>query len=790
MNVSEKVSRLQNGSPGIARLNLPSYEWWSEALHGVAYSPGVNFADSGDFSCATSFPEPIGLGATFDRELIHEVASTTSTEARALSNVGRAGLDFWSAQPSSPHIAPLHVHSPPHCPCPLAAMFALCVIPSVLRLCCAAVVVLCRTPNINIFRDPRWGRGQETPGEDPYLSSEYVYYLIRGYQEGEDASYYKVVADCKHYAGYDIEDWHGNQRYGYNAIISNQDLVETYLPSFKSCLKDAHVGSAMCSYNAVNGVPACANAFLMNDIARGRWGWEGWITSDCDAVGNIYDSHHYTSNFSTLVQITLRAGCDIDCGGTLSAHGEQAYADGAINDRDLDTALIRQFSSLVRLGYFDPASRQPYRQYGQEHINTQAAQELARRAARESIVLLKNIRSTLPLSTSTVKTIALIGPHTDSADVQVGNYNGKPCAVTTPFTALSSMAGMKVTKQRGVDVNTTDASGFDAAVASAKAADVIVYIGGINQTIESEGHDRNTIDLPGQQLALLKQLEATGKPLIVILFGGGGVDVSYLRDSANTHAILWAGYPSQAGGDAIADVLFGRYSPAGRLPVTWYPASYVSAVPMTDQSMRSSSGNPGRTYKFYTGQPVYAFGSGLSYSQFTYATIDAPQTQYAIESLIPDAKQDNPRLKAVALTVNVTNTGSVRSDIVVLAYVSNGNPSANSTGPVTPTSSADVTPPIKELFDYAHVHAMAPGSSQQLVLGLSYRVLSQVDLHGHQWLLPGHYTIRLQNEDVVTHAFELTGEPHLLEDFPDPSNPPITATTSAPINKHKRTHSS
>ena len=651
----------------------------------------------------------------------------------------------------------------------------------VVLLCCC----VCRTPNINIFRDPRWGRGQETPGEDPYLSSEYVYYLIRGYQEGEDASYYKVVADCKHYAGYDIEDWHGNQRYGYNAIISNQDLVETYLPSFKSCLKDAHVGSAMCSYNAVNGVPACANAFLMNDIARGRWGWEGWITSDCDAVGNIYDSHHYTSNFSTLVQITLRAGCDIDCGGTLSAHGVRAFEDGAINEADLDVAHTRLFSSLVRLGYFDPPENQPYRRYAWEHVNTTEAHGLAMQAALESIVLLKNIRNTLPLPAGGPTNIALVGPHANNPQAQLGNYNGRACFVSTPFTSLSREPGVKVTLARGADINSTNVSGFDAAVAAAKAADVVVYVGGIDGSIESEGHDRNTIDLPGQQLALLKQLEATGKPLIVILFGGGGVDVSYLRDSANTHAILWAGYPSQAGGDAIADVLFGRYSPAGRLPVTWYPASYVSAVPMTDQSMRSSSGNPGRTYKFYTGQPVYAFGSGLSYSQFTYATIDAPQTQYAIESLIPDAKQDNPRLKAVALTVNVTNTGSVRSDIVVLAYVSNGNPSANSTGPVTPTSSADVTPPIKELFDYAHVHAMAPGSSQQLVLGLSYRVLSQVDLHGHQWLLPGHYTIRLQNEDVVTHAFELTGEPHLLEDFPDPSNPPITKPVMATSSSHK-----
>ena len=492
MTVEEKVARLQNGSPGVARLGLPAYQWWSEALHGVAGSPGVNFANSGNFSCATSFPEPIGLGATFDRYLIRAIATVTSTEARAFNNADRAGLDFW-------------------------------------------------TPNINIFRDPRWGRGQETPGEDTYLSSEYVYYLIRGYQEGEDSRYYKIVADCKHYAGYDIEDWHGNERYGYNAIISMQDLVETYLPSFKSCLKDAHVGSAMCSYNAVNGIPACANGFLMNEIARERWGWEGWITSDCDAIGNIQDNHHYTNNYSTLVQVVLRAGCDLDCGTTLSQHGVQAYNDGAINDYDLNLALSRQFTSLVRLGYFDPAAAQIYRQYGWEHVNTPAAQQLDRVATLESIVLLKN-DGLLPLKAATWN-VALVGPHGNNRYVQEGNYNGRPCFVRTPYDALVSQSGLTVSLAHGVDVNSTNTSGIALALSIAKAADIVIYVGGIDETIESEAHDRDTIDLPGLQLDLLKQLEATGKPLVVILFGGGGVDISYLRDSAATRAIIYAGYP-------------------------------------------------------------------------------------------------------------------------------------------------------------------------------------------------------------------------------------------------------
>ena len=597
-----------------------------------------------------------------------------------------------------------------------------------------------------------------------------MYYLIRGYQEGEDSRYYKIVADCKHYAGYDIEDWHGNERYGYNAVISMQDLVETYLPSFKSCLKDAHVGSAMCSYNAVNGVPACANGFLMNDIARNRWDWDGWITSDCDAVGNIYDSHHYTSNFSTLVQITLRAGCDIDCGGTLSAHGVQAYNDGAITDYDLNLALLRQFSSLVRLGYFDPPERQVYRSYGWEHVNTTGAHLLDRTATLESIVLLKNDANALPLSTDNVKSIALVGPHANNPGIQEGNYNGRPCFIHTPFSVLSAMQGMTVNYAQGVDVNTTRTSGFDAAVSAAKSSDVIVYVGGIDEQVESEGHDRNTIDLPGQQINLIKQLEATGKPLIVILFGGGGVDITYLRDSSNTHAIIWAGYPAQSGGDALVDVLFGRYSPAGRLPVTWYPAEYVDQVPMTDQSMRSSSSNPGRTYKFYTGKPVFAFGTGLSYTTFQYTTVDQVRPVYSIADLAPNALADDKQAD-IALTINVTNSGSVRSDVVVLAFVSSS------------VSPAGVTPPIKELFDYARVHRLAPGATESIVFGLSYRVLTHIDDKGAAWLLPGKYAIKIQNEEEIVHEFELVGEATMIEALPEPTTP-AQQLKAAKENRH------
>ena len=368
-----------------------------------------------------------------------------------------------------------------------------------------------------------------------------MFYLIKGYQEGEDSKYYKVVADCKHYAGYDVENWHGNERYGYNAVISMQDLVETYLPSFKSCLKDAKVGSAMCSYNAVNGVPACANNFLMNEIARGRWGWEGWITSDCGAVSCIYDNHHYVKNHSAQVQVALRSGCDIGCDSALVQYGEQAYADGYIDDYDLDLALTRQFASLVRLGYFDSPVNQPYRQYGYEKVATPASRRLSLRAARESIVLLKN-DGTLPVIQSSIQTVALIGPNADSGGTQIGNYNGKPCFMHTPYNAMANLSNIKLNYAYGTDISGDSQAGFKEALAAANAADLIVYVGGINQSIESEGGDRNTIDLPGQQVALIQQLAAVGKPFVVVLYGGGGVDVTDARDSKSVNAIIWHGY--------------------------------------------------------------------------------------------------------------------------------------------------------------------------------------------------------------------------------------------------------
>jgi len=713
MNTTEKASRLQNTAPAVDRIGLPAYQWWSEALHGVAGSPGVSFAQSGDFSCATSFPEPIGLGATFDRQLIQSISSVTSDEGRAFNNAGRAGLDFW-------------------------------------------------TPNINIFRDPRWGRGQETPGEDTFLSSEYVYYLINGYQKGEDPKYYKIVADCKHYAGYDLENWGGNERYGYNAIISELDLVETYLPSFKSCLKDAQVGSAMCSYNAVNGVPACANNMLMNDVARGRWNWQGWITSDCNAISGILDNHHYVKNHSAQVQVALRGGCDIGCDSALAQYAAAAVADHSINDGDLDLALTRTFVSLVQLGYFDSPVNQPYRQYGADKVATQNSTALSLRAAQESLVLLKN-DGFLPLDMSKFKSVAVIGPNADSPGAQIGNYAGRACFMNTPRNSLKTL-GLTVNYAQGCAVNSTSTSGFSDALKAAQNSDFIVYVGGIDGSIEAEAMDRNSIDLPGQQSALIAQLSAVGKPLIVVLMNGGSVDVRREFASSKVNAMIWAGYPSQSGGDAIAQLIAGQFSPAGRLPLTWYPNEYIS-VPMTDQGMRpnAETGNPGRTYKFYTGRAVFPFGYGLSYTTFDYQTLNAPKRKLSIDDLVSAhvGRFDERGVMATTWTVNVTNTGEMTSDVTVLAYVSSS------------ATFEDVTPPIKELYDYTRIHSLAPGQSEIYTFGLSYRVFSSIDKNGHAWLLPGTYRVALQHDSVLAEEFELVGEPYLIEDSPVSNAAPV-----------------
>ncbi|KAG5654647.1 hypothetical protein H0H81_009895 [Sphagnurus paluster] len=706
--IEELMSNSINLSPGVSRLGLPSYEWWSEALHGVAYSPGVTFSSSGNFTSATSFPQPILMGAAFDDPLIKAVATVISTEARAFNNFGRAGLDFW-------------------------------------------------TPNINPFKDPRWGRGQETPGEDPYHLSQYVYNLIDGLQGGINPKTFKVVADCKHFAGYDLEDWQGTTRHDFNALVSLQDLSEYYLPPFQSCVRDAKVGSVMCSYNAVNGVPSCSNPYLLQTVLRDYWGFDDnrWVTADCDAVDDIFRTHNYTATYANAVAGALKAGTDVDCGFAYSIHLPEAWKQNLFTRDHIERALIRQYTSLVRLGYFDPPSSQPYRQLDWSNVNQPAAQKLAYQAALEGIVLLKN-DGTLPLQKS-IKKLALIGPWGNATTAMQGNYEGSAPFLVGPLQGAIN-AGYQTTFVQGTTISGTSTAGFAAALEAAKAADAIIFAGGIDQSIESEGLDRKTIVWPGNQLDLITALQAVGKPLVVLQFGGGQIDGTALKNSKKVNAIVWAGYPGQSGGTAIFDILSGKASPAGRLPITQYPSVYTKQVGMTDMKLRPSATNPGRTYRWYKDTPVYEFGHGLHFTSFNVNWQRTPQSQYDISRLVSAATSGRPLDLATFdnFDIAVKNTGKVTSDYVALLFVN---------------SKAGPAPhPNKQLISYSRLHQINAGETGRATLAVTLGSVARADSAGNLWLHAGSYQLSVDTGTVLlTHKFELVGKDTQITHWPQPS---------------------
>ncbi|KAF9452025.1 glycoside hydrolase family 3 protein [Macrolepiota fuliginosa MF-IS2] len=701
----ELTQNTDNVSPGVPRLGLPSYQWWSEALHGVASSPGVTFAPSGEFSFATSFPQPIVLAAAFDTDLVKAVATVISTEARAFNNVHRAGLDFF-------------------------------------------------TPNINPFKDPRWGRGQETPGEDPFLISQYVFNLVVGLQGGIDPTpYFKIGADCKHFAAYDLEDWEGIDRFHFDARVSLQDLSEYYLPSFQSCVRDAKVASVMCSYNSVNGIPSCANSYLLQNILREHWGFDDdrWVTGDCAAIEDIFDTHQFASTPAQAVADALKAGADVDCGNFYSAHLPEALNQSLITRADLERALTRQYTSLMRLGYFDPAESQPFRQLNWSNVNTPDAQALAHRAAVEGLVLLKN-DGFLPLSPD-AKSVAIIGPYANATTSMQGNYFGNAPFIVTPFQGAVD-AGFQVQSAAGTTINGTSNASFAEAINVAKSADVIIFAGGIDNTIERESRDRLTVAWTGNQLDLISQLASLGKPVVIVQFGGGQVDDTELLANKNVRAIIWAGYPGQSGGTAIFDIITGATAPAGRLTVTQYPADYVNQIPMTDMSIRPNATNPGRTYKWYTGTPVIEFGHGLHFTTFKFSWQKQPAARYNIQDLMSASKGGFLDLAAFdTFQVHVQNTGRVTSDYVALLFLSGDG------GP-TPR-------PNKSLVSFIRAHDITAGSSAVVDMKVALGSVARADENGDLWLFAGSYRLVLDIGDgVLAHNFDLVGNSARIVQWP------------------------
>ncbi|KAI0162103.1 glycoside hydrolase superfamily [Xylariaceae sp. FL1272] len=710
---SEKISNSWDNSPGVSRLGLPAYEWWQEALHGVARSRGVQFATSGEFSYATSFPQPITMGAAFDMPLINSVATTTSTEARAFSNAGRCGLNFW-------------------------------------------------TPNINPFRDPRWGRGQEVPSEDPYHMAQYVMQLIPALQGGLKADpYYKLVATCKHYAGYDMENWKGNQRYGFDAKISMQDLQDYFLKPFRACVRDANVQSVMCSYNAVNGVPTCADPWLLQDVLRGLYGFtseDRWVTADCDALANVWTDHHYGGSAAAAAAASLNAGTDLDCGQFWPQNLPAAYNSKLFNDTVLDRSLIRRYASMVRLGWFDSPTNQTYRKLAWTNVATEDAKTLALRAAQEGLVLLKNNGTTkLPLSKTTVKRVAVIGPLATATTQMQGNYYGTAQSISTVVDAFEA-AGFEVTNAQGTTITGTSTSGFSAAVNLAKGADATVYVGGIDTSIEAEDKDREQITWPGNQISLIQQLgvAAAGKPFIVVQMGTM-VDSTALVADGNVDSLLWAGYPGQSGGTAIVSVLTGDKAPAARLPVTQYPGDYVNQVPMTNMSLLSGIGNPGRTYKWYSKAPVFPFGHGLHYTTFNVSLPSNLSTTFSTAALTSKDQNSGGTnytdlYPLTSIPVSVTNTGNTTSDYVVLAFLK---------GEYGPAPY-----PIKSLVSFTRLHDIKPGDTATGTLDIKIGSIARSDQAGALTLWPAKYQLVIDVDDRAAWDFEITGSAAVLEKLP------------------------
>ncbi|KAH6648906.1 beta-glucosidase [Truncatella angustata] len=716
LDTQEKFQLVVSTSPGVPRLGLPSYEWWQEALHGVASSPGVQFASSGNYSYATSFPQPILMGAAFDDKLIEAVATVVSTEARAFNNANRSGLDYW-------------------------------------------------TPNINPYRDPRWGRGQETPGEDPFHIKSYVKSLIKGLQ-GDDPDYFKVVATCKHFAGYDIENWNGNERYEFDAIINPQELSEYYMQPFKACARDAKVASIMCSYNALNGVPTCASSYILQDVLRDHWNWTDdgfYVVSDCDAIQNVYMPHDYSPTREGAAADSLNAGTDLDCGTYYQTHLPAAYGRGLVDDAVIDQALVRLYSAQIRLGVFDPASSTAYRSLTFSDVNTPEAQDLALKAAEEGIVLIKN-DGTLPLdipSNGTLK-IAFVGSWSNATAAQMqGNYAGIAPFVHNPLYAASQLPNVQVLFGGSPGDPTT--GGYPAVLAAASAADVVFYVDGSNS---GESADRNLIRWSGERRDIMTLVAGLGKPFVLLQMGDQLDDAPFLNQE-NVSAILWAGFPGQAGGDAIMNIVTGKTAPAGRLPVTQYPEEYVRLVPMTDMGLRpnETSGNPGRTYQWYDGATV-PFGSGLHYTDFEvslHEEDDGEAPSWAISDLLDGCAENYKDLCPFrSVAVRVENTGGVASDFVTLGFV------AGEHGPVPY--------PIKQLVAYERLFGVAPGSAATASLNLTLGSLGRHDEAGNLVLYPGSYSLLVDVPTQATWNFTLSGDETVLEEWPQDSGPNQNAT--------------
>jgi beta-glucosidase len=678
MTLEEKAAQLGHTAPAIPRLGVPEYNWWNEGLHGVARA-GV----------ATVFPQAIGMAATWDVPLMHQTADVISTEFRAK------------------YVATVHPDGGAEWYRGLTAW----------------------SPNINIFRDPRWGRGQETYGEDPYLTSRMGVAFVTGLQ-GNDPKYLKTVATPKHFA---VHSGPESTRHTIDVRISPHDLEDTYLPAFRATVMEGKAQSVMCAYNAVNGQPACANTALLEEHLRKDWGFQGYVVSDCGAAADIFGGHRYAPNAEAGVTAAFRAGMDLICGDYRNEMSTEpkgiigAVRHGLLPESVLDRALGRLFTARIKLGSFDPPAANPYAKISASENDTSAHRELALRMAKESLVLLRNSGNLLPLAKVPGR-IAVIGPNADNLDALVGNYNGEP---SKPVTVLAGIRQRfpqsKVSYVQGTDLVTpitTAGQASEDAVNAARDADLIVMVGGLSPHIEGEemevkaegfsGGDRTSLDLPAPQQKLLERLVATGKPTVLVLMNGSALALNWADE--HVPAIVEAWYPGGEGGTAVAALLAGDFSPAGRLPLTFYK-SVDQLPPFDDYSMRR------RTYRYFDGEPLYSFGYGLSYTTFKYS---------AVRTSAPSV----PASGAMKIAVDVTNTGAMAGDEVVQLYLTH----AGARGA-----------PVRELKGFQRIH-LAKGEARVVELTLRDRDLSIVDESGKRRIVPGRVDLWIGGGQPVSRA--------------------------------------
>lgn len=679
MTVDEKISQLMNDSKGIERLDILPYNWWNEALHGVARN-----------GKATVFPQPINMACTFNPQLVFDIASAIGDEARAKFDKAQgmkvygiyAGLTFWS-------------------------------------------------PNVNIFRDPRWGRGMETYGEDPYLTGEMGKAFVKGLQ-GSDPKYLKAAACAKHYA---VHSGPEALRHEFDAKVSDKDLYETYLPAFEKLVKEADVEAVMGAYNRVNGFSASAHPRLLIDILRNDWGFKGHVVSDCGAVTDIFRNHKIVNSEAEAAALALKNGLNLECGSSFKALRE-AYDKGLIEDSDLNNALLPLVITKLKLGLIGNAKDNPYNHISEDVVCSEKHTELALKAAEQSMVMLKN-DGVLPIVDKS-KSIYLTGPFATDANVLLGNYYGIPSRVVTYLQGISDAVsvGTKINYKTGILATSSNKNPIDSTTGEARNSNItIVFLGESNWTegeecdaIASEYKgDRLDLALPEHQMAFLRKIKKNNKnKIITVVSSGSPFETKEICELSD--AVIWSGYPGQEAGVALANILFGKVSPSGRLPIT-FPESEDVLPDFKDYSMK------GRTYRYQTDGIAYPFGYGLTYSDVVY---EKPM----VEDMAKIGKKD------VKISFIVKNVGEYEVEDIPQLYVS------------TPGAGDDM--PLSTLIGFKRVRLM-PQESKKVEFCVSQDMLKMVDKKGKKTLLKGGYKLVLSGCAPCGRGDELGIQKHVVE---------------------------